>query len=953
MTEHQDKDDGKNGGQPPLGKLRADLTVEQARAAHLRRELHRTELLASDALKKLAESTARTGALEAQVRQFDAERQAVRDRLEALEKARDDLHRKTASLTTESEALKAGLSSVTRAVPPPVAGMPSSASSTLKWRALLPEWMKWKGSEPRAAQSASLEVQRQTIERSGMFDPDWYRRRYPDIATGGLAPLEHYLKFGWREDRDPAPGFSTKFYVETNVDVKTSGLNPLYHYLVIGRLQSRPPSEDAKYIEGIDQVAVIADEFDDDFYRARAKLPLARDKAIEHYLRRGWKDGLDPHPQFSTRYYLAMNADVWRAGINPYVHYVLSGRREGRLPRVFPKLTNEYLDQWRALAREFDVAFYRSKYPDVVEKRFEPILHYLLEGWRLGYDPHPQFSTAHYLDSNPDVRQAGINPYVHFLAEGRREGRSSRPAGAWAPRATVRDIVAPQFDPAFYLARNLDIAAAGVDPLDHFLDFGWREGRDPRPGFSTTYYLDANSDVAAAGVNPFFHYLVSGKAEGREPTHPGGWRALALARLRPLDQQIEDAAKTAPDPGAAIDVESLVARLRDCRLDHVFMTFSHDDYTTSVGGIQLCLLLEEKLAREKGVTHIDLHPALPIAALSRDEVGTELTLVVTVNGERLGSIPASELQSALAELRSNIRRTTLVVHSLLGHSPETLAKVHTILEPQRAFLWLHDFFTVCPSYTLLRNGISYCRAPEKESTACTICSFGEERRDHLLRMRRLFEDIPFELIAPSAFAAEYWRSKSDLPAAKIHVQPHCTLEARGVRTPQTEGPVRVAFLGHPSPHKGWMAFLKVLDEFAGDPRFEFHHLGAGPQCDRRTAFSYVSVLKGGPNAAVDALIANGIDVVLLWSIWPETFSFVAHEAMCAGSNIITCTDAGNIARVATNAGGLVLENEAALLNAFRNGEVERLAFAKRSHARDTSVLVFSKLTFGILDGEAQ
>jgi hypothetical protein len=66
------------------------------------------------------------------------------------------------------------------------------------------------------------------------------------------------------------------------------------------------------------------------------------------------------------------------------------------------------------------------------------------------------------------------------------------------------------FDSQYYLERNPDVAAAGVDPLEHFLRYGWREGRDPHPLFQVQYYLASNPDVAAEGVNPLIHYLTTG-----------------------------------------------------------------------------------------------------------------------------------------------------------------------------------------------------------------------------------------------------------------------------------------------------------------------------------------------------------------------------------------------------------------------------------------------------------
>lgn len=74
------------------------------------------------------------------------------------------------------------------------------------------------------------------------------------------------------------------------------------------------------------------------------------------------------------------------------------------------------------------------------------------------------------------------------------------------------------FDPAFYLARNADVKAAGIDPLQHYLTSGYKEGRDPSAFFSTSYYLTNNPDVAAAGVNPLLHFEASGYIEGRNPS---------------------------------------------------------------------------------------------------------------------------------------------------------------------------------------------------------------------------------------------------------------------------------------------------------------------------------------------------------------------------------------------------------------------------------------------------
>jgi hypothetical protein len=76
------------------------------------------------------------------------------------------------------------------------------------------------------------------------------------------------------------------------------------------------------------------------------------------------------------------------------------------------------------------------------------------------------------------------------------------------------------FDPAWYLATYPDIAEAGLDPLQHFLEFGGREGRDPGPNFDSSWYLQIYADVSQSGYNPLVHYLRHGRDEGRNPRQP-------------------------------------------------------------------------------------------------------------------------------------------------------------------------------------------------------------------------------------------------------------------------------------------------------------------------------------------------------------------------------------------------------------------------------------------------
>ncbi len=118
------------------------------------------------------------------------------------------------------------------------------------------------------------------LKRSGLFDPVFYRARYPECEALSLSPFKHYVTLGFALGHKPNEFFDTHWYLEKYEDVRRSGANPL-----------------------------------------------------EHYWLHGWKEARDPGPKFSTEKYLAAYPDVRAAGKNPLAHYVRYGVREGRKPQ--------------------------------------------------------------------------------------------------------------------------------------------------------------------------------------------------------------------------------------------------------------------------------------------------------------------------------------------------------------------------------------------------------------------------------------------------------------------------------------------------------------------------------------------------------------------------------------------------------------------------------------------
>ena len=80
-------------------------------------------------------------------------------------------------------------------------------------------------------------------------------------------------------------------------------------------------------------------------------------------------------------------------------------------------------------------------------------------------------------------------------------------------------VLAAFVDAEWYRSCYPDVAAAGAEPLHHYLYHGASEGRNPNPWFDGGWYAKHYPDVQISGMNPLVHYLKHGAAELRNP-HP-------------------------------------------------------------------------------------------------------------------------------------------------------------------------------------------------------------------------------------------------------------------------------------------------------------------------------------------------------------------------------------------------------------------------------------------------
>lgn len=89
------------------------------------------------------------------------------------------------------------------------------------------------------------------IKKSDLFDKEWYIKEYKDVAEAKIDPIFHYIRYGWKERRNPGPFFNTEDYLRTNPDVLAREYNPLIHYLRFGKKEMRNPNKHQQHEEAL------------------------------------------------------------------------------------------------------------------------------------------------------------------------------------------------------------------------------------------------------------------------------------------------------------------------------------------------------------------------------------------------------------------------------------------------------------------------------------------------------------------------------------------------------------------------------------------------------------------------------------------------------------------------------------------------------------------------------
>jgi len=178
----------------------------------------------------------------------------------------------------------------------------------------------------------------------------------------------------------------------------------------------------------------------------------------------------------------------------------------------------------------FDREHYLSQIEPSELRGMSPLRHYVLIGDAANLSPTPLFDLRHY-DAHCGERH-GINRLLHYGLVARFQGLSPTP---W-------------FDAEYYLQSNPDVALSGLDALEHFQRWGWREGRSPLPGVDMRRLLGSQPGLRVAKGNPLSLF-----ASGHLAHHLNGLdREPRVPPPAPMVSNVTDADMLDPARWAAV-----------------------------------------------------------------------------------------------------------------------------------------------------------------------------------------------------------------------------------------------------------------------------------------------------------------------------------------------------------------------------------------------------------------
>lgn len=328
---------------------------------------------------------------------------------------------------------------------------------------------------------------------------------------------------------------------------------------------------------------------------------------------------------------------------------------------------------------------------------------------------------------------------------------------------------------------------------------------------------------------------------------------------------------------------------------------SHGYPPTGIAGVErlTAQLAGELLARGHQVSVFTRQlGAKPDGLALRREIRDGVRVDVMIGGvSTFGLYPGKEatMETAFERLLIELLPDVVVCTHLLHHSPGYVKIAHRWGIP--IVLELHDFFMQCPLAHLRRRSGQLCDGPDG-GRACAAHCFGDQSEAELrwaLRARSFADALAAadDVFAPSQFVVDAFAHLR--PAGRpIRIVENAVARMGPVLRPERspETPLRLASIGVTVEHKGFQVVIDAIRQ-SRIPQISYTIFGMA-----LPPLSYELYRMADHAPGLQFRLASGyaphhlpvmlgeVDIVIVPSIVPETYSIVTREAFANGIPVI-------------------------------------------------------------------
>jgi O-antigen biosynthesis protein len=258
------------------------------------------------------------------------------------------------------------------------------------------------------------------------------------------------------------------------------------------------------------------------------------------------------------------------------------------------------------------------------------------------------------------------------------------------------------------------------------------------------------------------------------------------------------------------------------------------------------------------------------------------------NKQRSVSFTITSLQD-LAWITKYIDINEIFYNNLVSY-PKTLDAVEIVLKIKKekncqVTVAIHDFYSICPSYTLLNREGKYCDIPNIEE--CIRClphngyAFPRSMDSYdIITWRNKWQPLiesANSILCFSDNTRDIVKRVYDINPTKIHVQPHNLITKFPVKPKfDLRNELCIGVIGIISYQKGANLVIdmaKLLKEKY--PRAKIVVIGTLETTNKIQNLTITGPYN--PNELPKIIESNNVNICFFPSIWPETFSYVCSE----------------------------------------------------------------------------